>query len=56
MPSPPELLILQSVRTIDRIINIDYITSSPEPESYALFMAGLEMMGFIARRRKSVPS
>ena len=25
----------------------------PEPETYAMFMAGLGMMGFIARRRKS---
>ena len=27
-------------------------TSVPEPESYAMFMAGLALMGFIARRRK----
>ena len=27
-------------------------TSVPEPESYAMFMAGLAIMGFIARRRK----
>jgi hypothetical protein len=26
----------------------------PEPESYALFLAGLGLMGFIARRRTSV--
>jgi probable HAF family extracellular repeat protein len=25
----------------------------PEPETYALFMAGLGLMGFIARRRKN---
>jgi hypothetical protein len=29
------------------------VTSVPEPEAYALFMAGLGMMGFIARRRKN---
>ncbi|MEI8385529.1 MAG: PEP-CTERM sorting domain-containing protein [Nitrosomonadaceae bacterium] len=29
------------------------VTSVPEPESYALFMAGLGVMGFIARRRKN---
>ena len=29
------------------------ITSVPEPESYAMFMAGLGLMGFIARRRKN---
>ena len=28
-------------------------TPVPEPESYALFMAGLGLMGFIARRRKN---
>ena len=28
------------------------VTSVPEPESYAMFMAGLGVMGFIARRRK----
>ena len=25
----------------------------PEPETYAMFLAGLGLMGFIARRRKS---
>jgi hypothetical protein len=29
------------------------ITSVPEPETYAMFMAGLGVMGFIARRRKN---
>jgi hypothetical protein len=29
------------------------ITSVPEPETYAMFMAGLGLMGFIARRRKN---
>ena len=28
-------------------------TPVPEPETYALFMAGLGLMGFIARRRKN---
>ena len=31
---------------------LDIATSVPEPESYAMFMAGLAIMGFIARRRK----
>jgi hypothetical protein len=29
------------------------VTAVPEPETYALFMAGLGLMGFIARRRKN---
>ena len=29
------------------------ITPVPEPETYAMFMAGLGLMGFIARRRKN---
>ncbi|MBP0132875.1 MAG: DUF3466 family protein [Nitrosospira sp.] len=37
--------------TIDPI-NID-IAQVPEPETYAMFMAGLGLMGFIARRRKN---
>jgi hypothetical protein len=32
------------------------VTSVPEPESYAMFMAGLGVMGFIARRRKKSQS
>jgi hypothetical protein len=30
----------------------DITTAVPEPETYALFLAGLGMMGFMARRRK----
>jgi hypothetical protein len=29
------------------------IAQVPEPETYAMFMAGLGLMGFIARRRKN---
>ena len=32
------------------------VGSVPEPETYALFMAGLGVMGFIARRRKNSQS
>ena len=28
------------------------VTSIPEPETYALFLAGLGALGFVARRRK----
>jgi PEP-CTERM motif len=31
--------------------NIATVTAVPEPESYALFLAGLSMMGFVARRK-----
>lgn len=39
--------------------NTSYVTTVaaipvPEPESYALLMAGLGVLGFVARRRKSV--
>ena len=30
------------------------LTPVPEPETYAMFMAGLGLMGFIARRRKNI--
>lgn len=33
--------------------NSQTIAAVPEPESYAMFMAGLGLMGFIARRRRS---
>jgi hypothetical protein len=29
------------------------VTPVPEPETYAMFMAGLGLIGFIARRRKN---
>ena len=34
-------------------LEIAAVTQVPEPESYAMFMAGLALMGFIARRRKN---
>lgn len=30
-----------------------YVTAVPEPETYALMIAGLGVLGFVARRRKS---
>ena len=30
------------------------VNAVPEPETYALMLAGLGVMGFVARRRKSV--
>ena len=31
----------------------EFVSHTPEPESYAMFIAGLGLMGFIARRRKT---
>jgi len=36
-----------------RISNFN-VTAVPEPETYAMFFAGLGLMGFMARRRKQV--
>jgi hypothetical protein len=30
------------------------VTSVPEPETYAMLMAGLGLVGFMARRRKQI--
>jgi hypothetical protein len=34
--------------------NLSYVTAVPEPESYAMLLAGLGLMGFIARRRRAI--
>jgi hypothetical protein len=31
----------------------EFVSHAPEPESYAIFLAGLGLMGFIARGRKN---
>ncbi len=36
--------------------NVSVTTAVPEPESYAMMLAGLGLMGAIARRRKSKPA
>ena len=42
-----------SQTTIQSFVDIGYSTAPiPEPETYALMLAGLGLMGFIARRRK----
>lgn len=33
-------------------INFDQVTAVPEPETYAMLLAGLGLIGFMARRRK----
>ena len=37
----------------DYSIALTGVLPVPEPETYAMFMAGLGLMGFIARRRKN---
>jgi hypothetical protein len=37
----------------DSVLHIAAVTAVPEPESYAMLLAGLGMIGFMARRRKS---
>jgi hypothetical protein len=32
------------------------VTAVPEPQTYAMMLAGLALMGFVVRRRKRVPS
>ena len=35
------------------VVGYELVMGVPEPETYAMFMAGLGLMGFIARRRKN---
>jgi hypothetical protein len=37
----------------DHLFSFTNVNPVPEPETYAMFMAGLGLMGFIARRRKN---
>jgi hypothetical protein len=34
-------------------VKVESITAVPEPETYAMLLAGLGAMGFVARRRQS---
>ena len=45
-----------SVRSVagHETANFSIVRAVPEPETYALMMAGLAALGFISRRRKSV--
>ena len=47
-------LIFNNIPAIDAFETANYsITPVPEPETYALMLAGLGVMGFIARRRRA---
>lgn len=37
---------------VDRLIQISAVAPVPEPETYAMMIAGLGMLGAVARRRK----
>lgn len=48
----PEGIILTNAVDINNAGQIIAVGTIPEPESYALFLAGLALVGFMARRKK----
>jgi hypothetical protein len=48
----PEGIILTNAVDINNAGQIITVGTIPEPESYALFLAGLALVGFMARRKK----
>ena len=48
----PEGIILTNARDINNNGQVIAIGMVPEPESYALLLTGLALVGFIARRKK----
>ena len=39
----------------DFVVGVRFVSAVPEPETYAMLLAGLGLMGFTARRRKASP-
>jgi probable HAF family extracellular repeat protein len=51
----PAGVVLEQAIAINNMGQVIVITGMPEPESYALMLAGLILLGFVARR-KSLPA
>ncbi len=44
--------IVNTAGSVDGLFSVDNITPVPEPETYAMLLAGLGLLGFMAHRRK----
>ncbi len=52
MPDGVVLIAATGINDAGQVIAEGYASIIPEPEVYALFLAGLALVGFIARRKK----
>jgi hypothetical protein len=51
--SLPSGVVLRAATEINNHGQVAAVGSIPEPETYAMLLAGLGLLGFIARRRKT---